>query len=73
MKGVKTMSVANATSKRFQSNDILAERIHLPGNIEVTETINKLLLDNKQLLNTVKELSLKLKELEDKINLFETE
>ncbi len=73
MKGVKTMSVANATSKRFQSNDILAERIHLPGNIEVTEAIQKLLLDNKKILDTVKELTLKLKELEDKVNSFETE
>ena len=73
MKGVKTMSVGNATSKRFQSNDIFAERIHLPGNIELTQILQKLFLDNKKLEETIEELKLKLKELEDKVNSFETE
>ena len=43
MKGVKTMSLANATSKRFQSDDIITQRVHLPNGIELVETLNKLL------------------------------
>lgn len=73
MKGVKTMSLANATSKRFQSDDIITQRVHLPGGLELVETLKKMLEENKKLTATVGELQLKLKELEDKVNSFETE
>ena len=73
MKGVKTMSLANATSKRFQSDDIITQRVHLPNGQELVETLNQLSEENKKLTATVTELQLKLKELEDKVNSFETE
>lgn len=73
MKGVKTMSLANATSKRFQSDDIITQRVHLPDGLELTETLKKMLEENKKLKATVGELQLKLKEVEDKVNSFETE
>jgi len=73
MKGVKTMSLANATSKRFQSDDIITQRVHLPNGVELVETLNKLLEENKKLTQTVTELQEKLKEVEDKVNSFETE
>jgi predicted nucleic acid-binding Zn-ribbon protein len=73
MKGVKTMSLANATSKRFQSDDIITQRVHLPDGLELVETLKQMLAENKKLTATVSELQLKLKELEDKVNSFETE
>ena len=73
MKGVKTMSLANATSKRFQSNDIITQRVHLPNGLELVETLNKIIKDNEKLPAEVVSLQAKLKELEEKVNLFETE
>ena len=73
MKGVKTMSLANATSKRFQSDDIITQRVHLPDGLELVETLKKLLEENKKLTKIVTELQEKLKEVEDKVNSFETE
>lgn len=72
MKGVKTMSLANATSKRFQSDDIIALRIHLPDGIEVFEKFKELMNENKKLNDNMLELINKVKELEEKINSFET-
>ena len=79
MKGVKTMSLANATSKRFQSDDIITQRVHLPGGLELVETLKQMLEENKKLISTVTELTtkmtelqLKVKEVEDKLNTFET-
>ncbi len=57
MKGVKTMSLANGTAKRFQSDDIIAQRIHMNDGIEVHATLKQLLEDNKKLNETVKQLS----------------
>ena len=73
MKGVKTMSLANATSKRFQSDDIITQRVHLPEGRELVQTLNTLLEENKKLVKEVSELKTKLKEVEDKVNSFETE
>ena len=73
MKGVKTMSLANATSKRFQSDDIITQRVHLPDGLELVETLKKIIEENKKLSKTVTELESKLKEVEDKVNSFETE
>lgn len=73
MKGVKTMSLANATSKRFQSDDIITQRVHLPDGLELVETLKKLLEENKKLTLTITELQAKLKEVEDKVNSFETD
>ena len=73
MKGVKTMSLANATSKRFQSDDIITQRVHLPGGLELVETLKQMLEENKKLTAKVTELQLKVKEVEDKLNTFETE
>lgn len=71
MKGVKTMSVANATSKRFQADDIITQRVHLPGGLELCKTLKELLEDNKKLKEQVSNLTLKLKEVEDKLQSFE--
>lgn len=73
MKGVKTMSLANATSKRFQSDDIITQRVHLPEGLELVETLKKLLNENKKLSTEVLNLQAKLKELEDKFNSLEVE
>lgn len=72
MKGVKTMSVANASAKVIQSDDIIAQRVRLPG-LEVSETLKKLIEDNKKHIESVKTLTDKVKELEDKYNALETE
>ena len=72
MKGVKTMSLANATSKRFQSDDIITQRVHLPNGLELVETLKQMLEENKKLTKTVGELQSKLKQVEDKVNSFET-
>ena len=72
MKGVKTMSLANATSKRFQSDDIIAQRVHLPGNVELTNVLTKLMEENKKMEEMIRELSTKVKELEDKYEAIET-
>ena len=73
MKGVKTMSLANATSKRFQSDDIITQRVHLPDGIELVKTLNEILKEMKKLSNDVSELQKKLKEVEDKVNSIEIE
>lgn len=72
MKGVKTMSVANATSKRFQSDDIITQRVHLPEGLELVATLKKLVKENQKLSTDLEELKKKLKEVEDKVNSFET-
>lgn len=73
MKGVKTMSLANATSKKFQSDDIVTQRIHLPEGMELVETLKKLLEENKKLSTQVVDLQKNLKELQDKVDSFEVE
>jgi predicted RNase H-like nuclease (RuvC/YqgF family) len=73
MKGVKTMSLANATSKKFQSDDIVTQRIHLPEGMELVETLKKLLEENKKLSTQVVDLQKNLKELQDKLDSFEIE
>ena len=73
MKGVKTMSLANATSKRFQSDDIITQRVHLPDGLELVATLKQIMEENKKLSTNVNDLQAKVKELEDKVNSFETE
>ena len=73
MKGVKTMSLANATSKRFQSDDIITQRVHLPGGEELVATLAQMKAENKKLTATVTELTGKVKELQDKYDALETE
>lgn len=73
MKGVKTMSLANATSKRFQSDDIITQRVHLPDGLELVATLKQIIEENKKLSTNVNDLQAKVKELEDKVNSFETE
>ena len=73
MKGQKVSSFANATSKRFQSDDIIAQRIHLPEGMELFETLKQLMEQNKKLTTEVTELKTKVKDLEDKYNELETE
>jgi hypothetical protein len=65
MKGVQTMSVANGTAKRFQASTIYADQINISG-VELGEVVLKL-------MEQIKELNLKVKELEDKVNSFEVE
>ena len=73
MKGVKAMSAATGTIKRFQSDDILTQRVHLPGGVELGETLakmteenKKMTEENKKMTDLVKELALKVKDLQDK-------
>lgn len=73
MKGVKTMSLANGTAKKFQSDDIIAQRIHLPGGEELGATLAQMKAENTKLTATVKELTDKVKELQDKYDSLETE
>ena len=73
MKGVKTMAVANSSSKRFQSDDIVALKIHLPDGLEVHKTLKHLLDENKKLTTALKQCTDKLKELDDKYNALEVE
>ena len=80
MKGVKVAEFANATSKRFQCDHILAGKINMPDGIEVLESIKKLVIDNQKLTTTVKELTddisllnEKLEKLVEKVNSLEIE
>ena len=73
MKGVKTMSLANATSKRFQSDDIITQRVHLPGGEELVATLAQMKAENKKLTATVTELTGKVKELNDKYDSLDVE
>ena len=73
MKGVKTMSLANATSKRFQSDDIITQRVHLPGGEELVATLAQMKEENKKLVATVAELTGKVKELQDKYDALDVE
>lgn len=57
MKGVKVAEFANATSKRFQSDHILASKIQMPDGIEVLESIKKLVVDNQKLMQDFKKMS----------------
>jgi hypothetical protein len=63
MKGVKTMSLANGTAKRFQSDDISSKNIVVSNTLMVAGHDVAAVLD--MLLNRVKEL-------EDKVASFET-
>jgi cell division protein FtsB len=73
MKGVKTMSVANGTAKRFQADDIVTHRVHLPGGDELVAVLAQMKAENKKLAETVKDLTGKVKELQDKYDALETE
>lgn len=58
MKGVKTASFANGTATRFQSDHLLANKITLGG---------------KDVREELLELKLKMKQLQEKVDSFETE
>lgn len=87
MKGVKVAEFANATSKRFQSDDIIAGRIHLPDGIEVFNTLKTIAVENQKMMLEIKKLTEEnktmrdnvmtlektLKELTEKVDSFETE
>lgn len=73
MKGVKTMSLASATSKRFQSDEITTLRINLPDGIEVSETLKIHIEEMKKLNASVLELKKQVKDMEDKYNSLEIE
>lgn len=87
MKGVKVAEFANATSKRFQSDHILAGKIQMPDGIEVLESIKKLVIDNQKLTTAMKKLiednktltddvatlNTKIEQLNVKVDSFETE
>ena len=72
MKGQKTMSVANASATRFQSDVIHTMRIMTPEG-ELVGAVVELKKQNEELLKTLSEMTLKLKELQDKVDSFETE
>lgn len=73
MKGVKTMSVATATAKKFQADDIITTRVHLPGGVELNNELSKMREENMKLNELVLELTNKIKELEDKYDSLETD
>lgn len=73
MKGVKTASHASSSSKRFQSDEIHAGSIITNTGMDLIETVNKLVAENKKLKETLESTTAKLKEVEDKVNSFETE
>lgn len=72
MKGVKTVSHASSSSKRFQSDEIHVGSIITHTGMNLIETVNKLVAENKKLKETLESTTAKLKEVEDKINSFET-
>ena len=72
MKGVKTMSLANGTAKRFHSDELIANSIR-SGGIDIGETLKTVMEDNKKLADQVKELTTKVKELQDKYDELVTE
>jgi len=57
MKGVKIAEFANASSRKFQSDNILATKIHMPEGIEVFESLKKLVVDNQKMTLELKRLS----------------
>ena len=57
MKGVKVAEFANASSRKFQSDNILATKIHMPEGIEVFESLKKLVVDNQKMISQMKILS----------------
>ena len=66
MKGVKNMCVATGSAKKFNADDIITTRVHLPNGVEVSKAL-------KELSEKVKDLEKKNKDLEDKYNSLETE
>lgn len=48
MNGIKTMSLASGTAKRFQSDDIIATKLNLNG-IDVSSTLIELMANMNQL------------------------
>jgi hypothetical protein len=71
MKGVKTVSHASSSSKRFQSDEIHAGSIITHSGLNLIETVTTLVSENKKLKETVDNLTSKLKEVDDKVNSFE--
>jgi hypothetical protein len=70
MKGVKTLSAAHTSSTKIHSDHIEARKIVIKG-IDVLDSLNTLLEDNKKLNASVSELTKKLTETETKLNTFE--
>ena len=73
MKGVKSMSLATGTAKRFQADDIFVERIYGPEGLDVIQKLKLLLEENKKLKEELKNLNLNVKEIKDKVDSFEVE
>lgn len=79
MKGVKSMSIANGSATRFHIEELITQSITGPTKIvlkdgnDLVDTVKKMTLALTTLNKTVTELSTKVKELEDKVNSFETE
>lgn len=73
MKGPTLGSYATLNAKKFQSDDIITQRVHLPEGIELFATLKQMVEQNKKLTTEVSRLTEKVKELEDKYNELETE
>jgi len=71
LKGDKTLSLANFTSTQIQTDKLHANHMHLQNDITLNDNL-KLVEEVRKLMQTVKDLELKLKEVEDKVNSFET-
>ena len=73
MKGVKTVAHASSSSKRFQSDEIHVGTILTHSGMDLISTVNTLVSENKKLKENIDQLTTKLKEIDDKVNSFETE
>lgn len=57
MKGVKIAEFANASSRKFQSDHILANKIQMPDGIEVFESLKKLVVENQKITVEFKKIT----------------
>lgn len=73
MKAVQTFAVGNGSAKKFQADDIITQRVHLPDGLELTAVLKQLSLQIKTMDATIKTQTAKIKELEDKLDSIETE
>jgi len=71
LKGEKTIATANFSSTQIQTEHLNVANVKLTGELTVGEL--KLVAEFTKLLKEHKDLQTKVKELEDKVNSFETE
>lgn len=78
MKGIKTMSLANGTSKLFHAEELFSKTVKVKesltiGDVDILETVKKLTKENTDLKTALDALEKKFVALDTKVNSFETE